>query len=235
MARPKEKSVGILTRGYRGRPIPGDSSEIDAAEMKIVDSSDEVQLLAARLGIASRFGVGANRVENGSKLAAQGVNWFVLDDGFQHLAPRTRRRHRFDRRHDSFRRRPVAARRPAARTAHRTGPRRHCRHHSHRKFARQSKPRSGSIPQPQFSTPSPRSIPFAKSKLASSPNLFRPGAADRLFVFCGIGNPNGFIETLTQSGVTICRAQVFSRSPSLHRARRRPDSTRGSRLPGPPA
>ena len=80
------KSVGILTRGYRGKPIPpGDAgTEGSAGEPITTNSSDEVQMLAARLGNQVRFGVGANRFENGSKLAAQGVNWFVLDDGFQH-------------------------------------------------------------------------------------------------------------------------------------------------------
>jgi tetraacyldisaccharide 4'-kinase len=40
------------------------------------------------------------------------------------------------------------------------------------------------------------------------------GAADRLFVFCAIGNPNGFIQTLTQSGVTISGRKFF---PDHHR------------------
>jgi tetraacyldisaccharide 4'-kinase len=63
------RSVGILTRGYRGSG----------------SSSDEVRLLQSRLGGGVKFGVGANRFEQGSALAASGVGWFVLDDGFQHL------------------------------------------------------------------------------------------------------------------------------------------------------
>lgn len=76
------KSVGILTRGYRGKKIapgeagaPGDDS-----------TSDEVQLLKSRLGDRVAFGVGADRFESGQELARRGVKWFVLDDGFQHLA-----------------------------------------------------------------------------------------------------------------------------------------------------
>jgi tetraacyldisaccharide 4'-kinase len=63
------KNVGILTRGYRGSG----------------STSDEVRLLQSRLPAAVKFGVGANRFEQGSALAREGVNWFVLDDGFQHL------------------------------------------------------------------------------------------------------------------------------------------------------
>lgn len=75
------KRVGILTRGYGGKSLaagpddlPGDNS-----------TSDEVQLLKARLGDRVAFGVGADRFERGRELARRGVEWFVLDDGFQHL------------------------------------------------------------------------------------------------------------------------------------------------------
>lgn len=67
------KRAGILTRGYRG----GTSST--------GSTSDEVQLMQARLGNGVAFGVGADRFARGSDLAKQGVEWFVLDDGFQHL------------------------------------------------------------------------------------------------------------------------------------------------------
>lgn len=69
------RRVGILTRGYRG------ATEDGATET----SSDEVRLLNARLGDQVALGVGANRYANGQRLAKEGVEWFVLDDGFQHL------------------------------------------------------------------------------------------------------------------------------------------------------
>ena len=79
------KCVGILTRGYRGETAEetGDSKSagIDGSE----STSDEAQLMKARLGERVAFGVGADRVARGQKLAQRGVNWFVLDDGFQHL------------------------------------------------------------------------------------------------------------------------------------------------------
>ena len=67
------KKVGILTRGYRGEQTPGGST------------SDEVQMLRARLGDSVAFGVGADRWASGRELVRRGVEWFILDDGFQHL------------------------------------------------------------------------------------------------------------------------------------------------------
>jgi len=82
------KNVGILTRGYRGEeiaPAHGNNSAAAVATNAIVTTSDEVRLLQSRLGNRVQFGVGANRYEQGRELAKHGVNWFVLDDGFQHL------------------------------------------------------------------------------------------------------------------------------------------------------
>jgi len=80
----EQKNVGILTRGYRGEkiaPAHGNNSAATAS----TTTSDEVRLLQSRLGNRVQFGVGANRYEQGRELAKHGVNWFVLDDGFQHL------------------------------------------------------------------------------------------------------------------------------------------------------
>ena len=64
------KSVAILSRGYRGAG----------------GSSDEVELLRHRLGGRVRFGIGANRFARGSELERKSpVDVFLLDDGFQHL------------------------------------------------------------------------------------------------------------------------------------------------------
>jgi tetraacyldisaccharide 4'-kinase len=80
------KCVGILTRGYRGKTVPADRDANDAGAAPDKTSSDEVQLLKQRLGDRIAFGVGADRFARGSELAKRGVEWFVLDDGFQHLA-----------------------------------------------------------------------------------------------------------------------------------------------------
>jgi len=198
------KSVGILTRGYRGQPIPVSAGdEIGTAEeIKITNSSDEVQMLAARLGDRVRFGVGANRFENGSQLAAQGVNWFVLDDGFQHwhlernvdlvlidamtpfgggqLLPAGRLRE------------PLTALARAdivviTRTESSPGVETTIRQYSSAPIF---------YAQPQLDS-------IRKIEAGRLAGPVSSGAADRLFVFCAIGNPNGFIQTLSQSGVTI--------------------------------
>lgn len=67
------KKTGILTRGYRGETSLARST------------SDEVQLLQRRLGDRVEFGIGADRFARGSGLAKRGTEWFILDDGFQHL------------------------------------------------------------------------------------------------------------------------------------------------------
>jgi tetraacyldisaccharide 4'-kinase len=80
------KSVGILTRGYRGKTV---SRSVDKSrpthDSAAVSTSDEVRLLQSRLGNRALFGVGADRYKNGLALAARGVDWFLLDDGYQHL------------------------------------------------------------------------------------------------------------------------------------------------------
>jgi tetraacyldisaccharide 4'-kinase len=69
------KHVAILTRGYRGTKNAGESG---------VPQSDEVALLRERLAGKAQLGVGADRYKNGLALSRHGVDWFVLDDGFQH-------------------------------------------------------------------------------------------------------------------------------------------------------
>jgi tetraacyldisaccharide 4'-kinase len=70
------KHAAILTRGYRGTADSGSGG---------VPQSDEVVLLRERLAGKVQVGVGADRYQNGVTLAHHGVDWFVLDDGFQHL------------------------------------------------------------------------------------------------------------------------------------------------------
>ncbi|HXZ11502.1 MAG TPA: tetraacyldisaccharide 4'-kinase [Candidatus Sulfotelmatobacter sp.] len=74
------RKVGILTRGYRGEPAGKLETSAPADS-----TSDEVQLLKERLGGRVAFGVGADRFARGQELTRRGVDWFILDDGFQHL------------------------------------------------------------------------------------------------------------------------------------------------------
>jgi tetraacyldisaccharide 4'-kinase len=71
--------AGILTRGYRGE------GQVDAQGLPL---SDEVALLRERLGARAQLGVGKDRYANGRTLEQHGAQWFILDDGFQHLALR---------------------------------------------------------------------------------------------------------------------------------------------------
>jgi tetraacyldisaccharide 4'-kinase len=63
------KRVAILSRGYRGSG----------------GTSDEIELMKHRLGAQVLFGVGKNRFAEGKPLESQGVDIFILDDGFQHM------------------------------------------------------------------------------------------------------------------------------------------------------
>jgi tetraacyldisaccharide 4'-kinase len=80
------KSVAILTRGYRGKSVVREPSKSGTSGgSEISSTSDEVQLLKSRLGERVMFGVGPDRYKSGMALAGRGVEWFILDDGFQHL------------------------------------------------------------------------------------------------------------------------------------------------------
>jgi tetraacyldisaccharide 4'-kinase len=63
------KRVAILSRGYKG-----DGS-----------TSDEIELMKLRLQERALFGVGVDRYEQGRRLETNGVDVFLLDDGFQHI------------------------------------------------------------------------------------------------------------------------------------------------------
>jgi len=67
--------AAILTRGYRGTGKTGAGG---------IPQSDEVALLRERLAGKVQLGVGPNRYKIGMVLSRHDVDWFVLDDGFQH-------------------------------------------------------------------------------------------------------------------------------------------------------
>lgn len=86
------RRVAILTRGYRAprRPgLPGATSGPGTA-VPFRGFSDEVWLYWSRFDAKRRehrllLGVGPDRWEEGRHLEAAGAEWFLLDDGFQHL------------------------------------------------------------------------------------------------------------------------------------------------------
>ena len=62
------KRVAVLSRGYKGSS----------------GTSDEIELMRFRLEEKVKFGVSADRFEQGKRLESE-VDLFLLDDGFQHL------------------------------------------------------------------------------------------------------------------------------------------------------
>jgi tetraacyldisaccharide 4'-kinase len=62
------RRVGILSRGYRGAG----------------GTSDEIEVMKQRLRGRVLFGVGTDRYLEGCRLQKEGIDIFLLDDGFQH-------------------------------------------------------------------------------------------------------------------------------------------------------
>lgn len=195
------KHVGILTRGYRGERSAAGST------------SDEVQLLQARLGDGVAFGVGADRFARGRELAGRGVEWFVLDDGFQHL--------QLKRDVDIV---LIDATNPFGGvrllpTGHLREPR--------SALARANIvviTRSSHAPAVEAAIRRDSGAPmfYARPQLDSIRRL-GPGSADeevpgarskKLFAFCGIGNPPAFLADLREWGFQIVGHRFF---PDHHR------------------
>lgn len=201
------KSVGILTRGYRGKEMAPDA-DLPASDSS---TSDEVQLLKSRLGERVAFGIGANRFTRGQALARRGVEWFVLDDGFQHM--------QLARDADIVlvdATNPFGGGRvlPAGRLREpRTG------------LARADViviTRSLRAPAVEAAIQRDSDAPvfYARTVLDSVAAPFHPHLTEqdarsrRLFAFCGIGNPAAFIADLRDWGFQIAGHRFF---PDHHR------------------
>jgi tetraacyldisaccharide 4'-kinase len=79
------KRVGILSRGYRGGVRTGQGAAKSPDADSAVILSDETWMMQRHLGAHVRLGVGADRYAHGVKLEREGIEWLLLDDGFQHL------------------------------------------------------------------------------------------------------------------------------------------------------
>jgi tetraacyldisaccharide 4'-kinase len=81
--------VGILSRGYRGiagsHPILRGNAAKEQDKVSPALHSDETWMMERRLGDRVRLGVGADRYAHGRAMELAGIEWFLLDDGFQHL------------------------------------------------------------------------------------------------------------------------------------------------------
>lgn len=192
----ENKRVGILTRGYRGSS----------------GSSDESELLQERLGDTVTIGLGANRFVKGTELEPKGVEWFVLDDGLQHLQlardldivlidatnpfggghllPAGRLRE------------PISALRRASIVV----------------ITRSDRaPAVESVVRRYSAAP----IHYAQTKLERIAMVVDPGAqftvdpksvdwlARTFFVFCGIGNPKAFLSDLSRWEISVAGCKAF--------------------------
>ena len=185
------KRVAILSRGYRGQ----------------VGSSDEIELMKRRLGNTAVFGVGKDRYAQGRRLEANGVDIFILDDGFQHLqlardvdvvlVDSTRPLC------DEFvipagrLREPISALGRANAVV----------------FTRAdvSLPPPSSDPQfPQLPTFSSHTklLGFRRNGSADAAKPL-PDTSSRLFAFCGIGNPSAFLADLSRWRVKLAGSRIF--------------------------
>jgi tetraacyldisaccharide 4'-kinase len=203
--------VGILSRGYKGS-VRFDRATEAGLESKTGAATnvwnDEVAMLAHRLGLKARFGIGADRWQSGQTLTALGIKWIILDDGFQHmqlardvdivlvdsldpfggerLLPAGR-----------LREPPEALRRADVVLITRT----------------ESAPELEARIRRYTSAP----IFLAQTDLANVRPLEKSavlsGKADwlgkRVFAFCGIGNPQGFFRDVERWGMQLAGSRAF--------------------------
>lgn len=189
------RRTGILTRGYRGTNGPGGPT------------SDEVRLLQARLGDRVTIGVGADRYAQGSRLVAGGIEWLVLDDGFQHL--------QLARDVDivlidamnpfgggrllpaGFMREPKTALRRADIVV----------------ITRTSRaPAVEAAVRRETNAPIFYAHPWldsVRSAISAADSEIPDARRKKWFAFCGIGNPAGFIADLRDWGFQICGSRFF--------------------------
>jgi tetraacyldisaccharide 4'-kinase len=214
------KNVGILTRGYRGERIaPASENKSQAATTNaattstLTTTSDEVRLLQSRLGTRVQFGVGADRYERGKELAKRGVNWFVLDDGFQHL--------QLARDVDIV---LIDATNPFS--GGRLLPAGHLRE-PRSALSRADLiviTRSTRAPAIESAIRRDSNAPifYARAKLDAIRSFVErqvagavaPEALPKLFAFCGVGNPSAFLDDLRSWGLDIVGHKFF---PDHHR------------------
>jgi tetraacyldisaccharide 4'-kinase len=185
------KRVAILSRGYQGS----------------AGRSDEIELLKNRLEGRVRFGVGADRFAEGSKLEqAEPVDVFLLDDGFQHLKlardldivmldGSKRLTNEWLLPAGSLRE-PISA----------------CRRSDllvvTRKFERPPIEANDSREQQLFYAQT-RLLGYRRMGERATPLYLSEIGAGPFFAFCGIGNPQAFFADLKRWHVTVSGQQAY--------------------------
>jgi len=209
----EQKRVGILTRGYRGEISPdGDAGK---------STSDEARLLHSRLGNRVALGVGPDRLARGRELAGKGVEWFILDDGFQHLRLARDADIVLLDATDPFGGGHLlpAGRLREPRTALGRADIIVITRSSHSPAVEAAVRRDSAAPvfyartELESVLPVPGSVATSDESRASEVTPFDPRSA-KLFAFCGIGNPSAFLHDLREWGFQIAGQRVF---PDHHR------------------
>ncbi len=186
------KRVAILSRGYRGAD----------------GTSDEIELMKSRLQGRVLFGVGKDRFSQGQTLESQGVDVFLLDDGFQHLqlardadivlVDSTRPlRNEFVLPAGRLREPSSALNRAHLVLSTRT------EHSKSTVSAIQKHPKFVIYPSVT------KLLGFRKLGSADSREALREPVAGPFFAFCGIGNPEAFFRDLERWGVVLAGRQAF--------------------------
>jgi tetraacyldisaccharide 4'-kinase len=203
------KHAAILTRGYRGTADAGASG---------VPQSDEVALLRERLAGKVQLGVGADRFQSGMVLAKHGIDWFVLDDGFQHLKLSRDADIVLVDATDPFGGGIVL---PAGRLREPLGALRRADIVVITRSVQSPSPRPSPAPSPAIEaiirrhTNSP--IFYASTRLQSVLRVPRLDVAlppqdlrkARFLAFCGIGNPAAFLDDLRNWGFDVVQQRSF--------------------------
>ena len=203
------KTAGILTRGYRGRAATraGSGSAGAGAE----STSDEVQLLRARLGAQVAIGIGADRFATGQQLIRQGVDWLILDDGFQHLRLARDVNLLLIDASDPFGGGRVlpAGRLREPRSALARADIVVITRSDHAPAVETLIRRYTQVPI-FYAFAQPQAVRFAASEGGAYPGKEDPAArSKRLFAFCGIGNPGAFVADLRAWGFHLAGCRFF--------------------------
>jgi tetraacyldisaccharide 4'-kinase len=196
------KKAAILTRGYRGTTDAGASG---------VPQSDEVALLRERLAGKVQLGVGADRYKSGMVLARHGIDWFVLDDGFQHLKLSRDADIVLVDATDPFGGGMVL---PAGRLREPLGALRRADIVVITRSVQAPSPAIEAILRRHTSSP----IFYATARLESLLRIPRLDVAlprqdwrkSRFLAFCGIGNPGAFFEDLRNWGFQVVQQRSFA-------------------------
>jgi tetraacyldisaccharide 4'-kinase len=80
----RSERIAILSRGYRGR-APTDAPGVAQSRLLPAIVNDEIWMLSQRLNDAVRLGVGRDRRFHAFLFQREGIEWYLLDDGFQHV------------------------------------------------------------------------------------------------------------------------------------------------------